>query len=180
MTGRRCSAWTTEFGERVLYRPNNPGHERRNQEDAGWREAIWLGLVPKSNESYLGTAEGVIKADVFRRRAAGERWCKEEVEKIRGSVRSPDPHHPEADAVPIRIHVDVPEVQGEPRARAMEKESRRVYLKKTDYEEHGYTIDCAGCRQVRIVGKSRNHTEACRKIMEEALMGNRCWSRTTS
>ena len=43
----------------------------------------------------------------------------------------------------------------------MEKEARRVYLKKTDYEEHGYTIDCAGCRQVSATS-STSATDAVR------------------
>ncbi len=63
-----------EFGEQVHYREANPKHKRKNQEDAGWRCGTWLGLVLKSNESYVGTEQGVIRTMVFRRRPESEMW----------------------------------------------------------------------------------------------------------
>ena len=113
---RRCTAVIAEFGESVHYREeNNPDHKRRNQDDAGWREGVWLGLTSKSNESYIGTPQGVIRTAEFKRRPDSEKWNFDVVNAVRGSVQCPDPAVPGQDAVPICVHVEVPEVPGEPR-----------------------------------------------------------------
>ena len=142
MTGSRCSAKVAEFGEQVHYREANPKHKRRNQEDAGWRSGTWMGLVSKSKESYIGTDQGVVRAVVFRRRSENERWNAEEVQKVQGTVRSPDPSKPERDQVPIRVDIDVPE---QVRAyRKLEVMPRHVYFNKSDFEKFGYTDNCNG------------------------------------
>ncbi len=72
----------------------------------------------------------------------------EEVKKVRGTVRSPDPQNPERDQVPIRVDIDVPEhVRAERRPEAM---PRQMYFKKADFERFGYTENCKGCQSIRM------------------------------
>ncbi len=90
-----------EFEEAVHYREMNPGHERRNGEYYGWREGIWLGLASRSNESFVGTPQGIVRTAVFKRKPPATRWDFEKVNAVRGTVRCPDPAKPDRDEVPI-------------------------------------------------------------------------------
>ena len=43
-----------------------------------------------------------------------------------------------------------------------EEKARRLYLKKEDFEIHGYTQGCEGCRRRKTGGiTARAHTEGC-------------------
>ena len=47
---------------------------------------------------------------------------------------------------------------------------RRAKLKPQDFERHRFTIGCPGCEQIQLDSPNRkNHTEECRRRMEEAL-----------
>ena len=53
-----------------------------------------------------------------------------------------------------------------------EDEPRRTYLKKGNFERHGYSEGCEGCRRPRAENMAaRAHTKECRdgmgKILEE-------------
>ena len=50
-------------------------------------------------------------------------------------------------------------------------EPRRTYLKKEDFEVHGYTVDCPGCVSILRATARQAHTEACRKRLEDTLRG---------
>ena len=59
---------------------------------------------------------------------------------------------------------DVQEVTGGARGGA-----RRVYIRRTDLESHGYTPGCSGC-EARLRGEnSSGHSAACRAIIERAM-----------
>ena len=47
--------------------------------DARFPDGIWLGLRMKSDESIIGTPNGVIKAKTVRRLPEDQRWSTEEV-----------------------------------------------------------------------------------------------------
>ena len=52
----------------------------------------------------------------------------------------------------------------------METSARKTYLKKRDFEKHGYTEGCEGCRRLRTGGmEARPHNSQCRARMEELL-----------
>ena len=47
---------------------------------------------------------------------------------------------------------------------------RRAKLKPQDFDRHGFTVGCPGCEQIQLNSPDRkNHTEQCRRRMEEAL-----------
>ena len=47
---------------------------------------------------------------------------------------------------------------------------RRTKLKPSDFERHGFTVGCLGFEQIQLGFLNRkNHTEACRKRMEDEL-----------
>ena len=51
-----------------------------------------------------------------------------------------------------------------------ETESRKVYIKKVDFERHGYTEGCEGCRRMMTGSMTlRPHTRECRDRMEKLM-----------
>ena len=63
--------------------------------------------------------------------------------------------------------------------RKEEQTARRVYLKQTDFEQHGYSGDCEGCARLQAGMGPRPHSEACSTRLKEELgkgsAGNRRW-----
>ena len=50
---------------------------------------------------------------------------------------------------------------------------RRIYTKPKDYGDHGYTPGCKRCIWMQTqVGPRVNHSEACRRRIEEAIAAN--------
>merc|ERR1712237_210214 len=52
----------------------------------------------------------------------------------------------------------------------VEHSARKTYLKKKDFEKHGFTEGCEGCKRMRAGGMdARPHSAQCRQRMEEQL-----------
>ena len=49
------------------------------------------------------------------------------------------------------------------------KKARRVDLKATDFETHGYSDNCEGCSRLQAGMDARPHTETCSARLEEEL-----------
>ena len=48
---------------------------------------------------------------------------------------------------------------------------RGAKLNSSDFERHGFTTGCLNCEQIQVGSPTRkNHTESCRKRMEEELI----------
>ena len=48
---------------------------------------------------------------------------------------------------------------------------RHVYLSKSDFDEHGCSSNCPGCRSILKGTRRQGHSEACRQRMQKALEG---------
>ena len=167
--GRKCRLEVIPFGETVHYRKLSD--DNQNKLESQWEKGIWLGHARGSNEVLVGTRVGVVRAWAIKRNAEGERWCAADILNMQGTPARPNPQMPGND-VPIHIHVPLdlgPDVE-EVRPPRVETEPRRTYLKAKDFEEHGYTVDCEGCRRLRTGGMmARPHSVGCRARMEEIL-----------
>ena len=115
------------------------------------------------NASWSGAISRVQK------KTKSERWNYDMVNAVQGSVQCPDPAVQGQSAVPIRVHIDVQEVPGEPRVLEKETKARDVYLRKSDFEKHGYTTGCPGCLRLRVDGAPKLHTKACKDRIKEEL-----------
>ena len=125
----------------------------------------------KSNELIIGNGKGIWKTRSVQRKPIGERWDPKTLELVK---------HP-----PWRTSDDDPNVDGEvpditrmimtPRQKEEAKEEvivpRRMYLKKEDFERHGYTRDCLGCKALLMGARAVGHSAACRMWMEKQLEG---------
>ena len=166
--GRKCRQEVIPFGESVHYRKLE--EDKKNKLDSKWEDGVWLGHARGSNECLIGTPAGVVRAWAIKRRPEEERWCADNLEAVQGTPARPNPNLPGRD---IPVHIYLPDPAGEvpePAPERAEEGTRRTYLKKRDFEKHGYTDGCEGCRRLRTGGMgARPHTQECRDRLEEKL-----------
>ena len=167
--GRRCRMPVAVFGERVLYKELRDGKADRGKIDSDWKSGVWLGVRGRTGEHIIGTSDGVVKAWSVRRRPDEEKWDMAEVNAVKGTPARPKPGR-EDPRIPIRI--DLPRRSGAGEEPLPGFVPRRVYIKKRDYEEHGYTPGCEGCVRMQDGRGKRPHNEECVERMMEALKGS--------
>ena len=159
------------YEKTVWYKEMQDTKASKDKADSVWAEGVWLGHNRESNEILIGTAEGVVRAFAVIRKQEGQRWDKERIKGMRGTPQQPDPRRGGM-RIPLRITFDEPSTEKEEETTLPKKEAvpRRMKINEQDYEEHGFTEGCEGCR-VRKAGlqEYRPHTEGCRKRMGEAL-----------
>ena len=126
---------------------------------------IFVGFRMKSSEYILIANGEATTARTIRRRPVPERWSKPE-EIVNIPVWPWDrPGHRQAAAV---------RPMGERRDRNHEPDEAllpRVYLKQSDFDAHGLTQGCPGCRAMREGTRAQGHSAICRARMEELLRG---------
>ena len=172
--GRPCRVPVVCFAEKVWYKELRVGRERREKFHSEWREGLWLGHARTSNEHVIGTSDGVVRAYAIKRQDPESRWSAERVRGLTGTVQQPNPNRP-GPSIPIRVTFDdtppaVPPVVGpEP----IQRQIRRMRITPTVLAKYGYTPECEGCRYKRAgFTESRNHSEACRTRLSEAMDGD--------
>lgn len=168
--GRKCQLEVIPFGEKVHYK--KLADDKRNKLECQWEPGIWLGHARGSNEVLVGTRNGVVRAWAIRRNTEEERWSATDIHDMQGTPARPNPNMPGHD-VPILISIPAGDGQAQPeetRTPRTETEPRRTYLKARDFEAHGYTQGCEGCRRLQTGGmQARPHSAACRNRMEALL-----------
>ena len=129
----------------------------------------------KSSEYILIANGEATTARTIRRRPVPERWTNPE-EIVNIPVWPWDrPGHRQAAAVrPMGDRRDrnhEPDEALLPKHPAEAGPSKRVYLKQSDFDAHGLTQGCPGCRAMREGIRAQGHSAICRARMEELLRG---------
>ena len=101
--GHDAQAPVAEFGDKIVYMTSKNTSKSGSKVDAKLHDEIWLGLRKKSNESIIGTPNGVIEAKTGRMLPEDQRWCAEEVLNIRGIPSNPVPGAG-GDHLPIEVN----------------------------------------------------------------------------
>ena len=170
--GRMCVLEVVQFGEFVRYKQLGETSQERKSLECSWFEGVWLGHSRGSSEALVGTKDGVVRAWTIRRMPEGERWDAESITEMAGTPAQPSTAAP-GQHIPIPIHIDQGgNIDGAPVAttqRQEEKRARRVYLKQSDFEQHGYSDNCEGCLRLQAGMDARPHAETCRARLEEEL-----------
>ena len=104
-TGRKCRVPVVPFGEKVWYKEIRETKDRKDKFSSEWNEGIWLGHQRSSNETLVGTTQGVVRAYSIKRREPEHRWDKAAIRGMIGTPQQPDPTKPGA-RIPIRISFD--------------------------------------------------------------------------
>ena len=89
--GRKCKLPDIPLGEKVWYKQIRDGKERKDKFSSEWKEGLWLGHARGSNDTLIGTREGVVRAYAVRRREEDARWDRELLKELRGQPQQPDP-----------------------------------------------------------------------------------------
>ena len=169
--GRPCQVPVVIFGEKVWYKEIRATKERKDKFESEWREGVWLGHRRNSNEHVIGTRSGAVRAYAIKRKDAAHRWDASLLKELRGTPQKPDPQRPGL-VVPIRINFDMP-AEAMPLAEGPQvrpRQARRMKITSRMLEQYGFTEGCEGCRFKQAgLEESRNHSEVCRKRVEEAI-----------
>ena len=172
--GKKPSAMIIPILERILYKPSTTkaAEKARVKTDYRFEFGIYLGIVPNSNESWIGTPNGVITARSVRRVSEAEKWKIEDIEAVIG-VPWDLKGERQGEA---KLEVEVPE-RADPAmippplemGHAPEAKVKRMMITKKMVIDYGPTTGCGGC-VAAVSDKRDNHNEACRKRMEEEMM----------
>ena len=135
---------------------------------------LFLGLEDNSDECFVGTADGVVKARTIRRLAPDARADADLLGKLAGVPWKPVPSAPESDSIPVAIRLDarpvVPasELPSEPTH--AESLARGLYIRReVELEKFGYTEGCLGCTAAFMGAPAMPHSAECRQRIMKAM-----------
>ena len=166
----RGKPWAHEivaFGEKVHYRVNLKSLPKEYKLEGRWGEGFFMGIKWRTGESWIATADGIVKTSAIRRVGAHRRWDAESLLKVKGVPWD----HVQRDATPgnVRVQWLDPPAVGPVHVFDEGPQPRRVYIKRDDLYRHGFTEGCPGCRSISQGGEPRGHTDACRTRLETAM-----------
>ena len=170
--GRKWQVALPCFGEAVDFRRNT-----RSKLDSRWQSGVYLGIRLQSTEKIVGTSQGIFVVQSLKRKPEGQQWDSTLVAAVRGLPWKTSPEETGEGArlpEPLAVRAEVSEGLPPPArelARPEVAPFRRVYIRQSDLETHGYTAGCEACAAIRE-GRSRagiNHNEHCRQRVTEAL-----------
>ena len=162
--GRRAVLPLAQFGERVWWMPLKPSNRRLGPLDSRFEQGRYLGPMDGSNTVLVGTASGVVKARTLKRLPPGERWTGSLLDEAQASELTPNALEDDGGRV------------GDQSACVCNHMRQFLYLhehhvRRTDFEQFGYTDNCPGCANARVSRKQAvDHSEQCRSRMEAILM----------
>ena len=172
---RRCDMAIGEFGEAVMYKELRPAETERNKAEIGWKTGVYLGSMVRSNESVIGTVQGVIKAFAVKRRPMRDRWNHQAVTEMPGALIRPNPTGPGHEHITISIEGRAEREEAKKDeaedAESKDNHTRRTIITRGIFETVGYTEHCEGCRYMQArMEEQTPHTGACRGGIEEEMV----------
>ena len=97
---------TTElFGEKVWFKELKTKAEQKDKAETEWFEGLWLGHARSSNETLIGTRQGVVRAWAIRKQSPEDRWDSILIKEMRGTPQKPNPNKPGGN-IPVKITFD--------------------------------------------------------------------------
>ena len=167
---RRQDSIRTKRGK-ALFHPWHSSVRRLGPLDSRFEQGRYLGPMDGSNTVFIRTASGVVKARTIKRLPPGERWTGTLLDEALGSELIPNALEDDCGKVGIRAPVLQPHaaILLPPLVPEVRK-VRGAPLRRTDFEQHGYTDNCRGCANSRAVRKQAvDDSEQCRSRMETVL-----------
>ena len=119
-----------------------------------WEEGLWLGHCRNSNEVWIGTTSGAVKAWSVRRRVTAERWDQHLLAKMKATPEDPEVLREEVqDQRPDTSE----EREEEPSTEEEDQEmkNRHLRLRAKDFAKYGDSEECAGCARMRRDASSK-------------------------
>jgi hypothetical protein len=173
--GRSYKRALPAFGEKIFYLPVG---KRASKLHDRWLEEIFMGVADRTDEIYVGTTKGIVRARSFKRLPTSAQTDKALFCQVKGLTWNPVPGDPESSEAPpanVKVVADavVPDVQLPPvigpRNNAPQQ-ARRVYIRReVELVRYGYTPGCSGCMAAALGEKAVVHSEECRRRIEESM-----------
>ena len=124
----------------------------------------------QSGEAFIGTDQGVVKASAIRRVGSHRRWDAEGILAVRGVPWRLTPEKDQEDlGTKVTWLTEDEKKNLMPNKENARPQVRRTMLRKEDFFKHGFSEGCLGCQAIIAGQESRNHSEFCRKRMEDIL-----------
>jgi hypothetical protein len=165
------------FGEQILYKPVAVGSSKAAKMETKFLDGIFLGLVERTGEYIVGTAEGrAERCRDFKRRPLGERWSRDLVFSMKGLPWAPAGPGGDAaaavdDTLPratAKLEAAVGPAVGAgalPPVPNIEYKSRALYVTARLLLKFGKTPGCTA-----RAGKPGAHSDDCRgRILGEVM-----------
>ena len=169
--GRRPRLPGMEFGEAVLWKRRREGGPL-GKLSCMWEDGVSLGVKGTTGELVVGDKKGVWRTRTVRRKTVEERWHPKSLELVGGVPWRTDGSEGDGDD----LNTDVTIMDKDYREKIRDEAKgvvvpRRMYIKKSDVEEHGYTVRCPGCISILRVTARQEHSDACRRRLEKEMEG---------
>ena len=168
--GKRAKINGIEFWEAVWW--------KRKREGGGpgkltsmWSDGIYVGMKGKSGEFSVSDTSGVWKTRTVKRKPLEERWGAVGASMVLGVPWNVSKDDPRADGEPPMVVIWPTRTADDERNKIDSEEAvpRRPQLKKGDFDAHGYSQGCAGCKAALLGKPAQGHSDACRRRMEENM-----------
>ena len=136
--GKKATTLGIEFGEAVLWRRKKVGGALAKMTSL-WEDGVYLGVTVKSGEMIVGDGSGVWKTRSVNRKPLSERWGVDNIALVVHPPWRTSDQDPNMDGEAIDVRKsDMPVVEKD----KVEEEApipRRLYLRRSDFEVHGFT-----------------------------------------
>ena len=146
---------------------------------SSWEDGVYLGTKGGTGEIIVGTSEGVWKTRTAHRRPAEERWRKESIELLKGVPWKVNDNDEQADGEEMNDKIVAPRADGAAMGEGERDETRefmslpvprQFQTSEEDYQKHGYTRGCPGCKALLRGTFKQKHSDQCRPWMAEAIV----------
>ena len=131
-----------EFGEKVWYRPVRLGDSFQPVVSEGY----YIGIQDRSDESIIGTKDGPIKVRDVRMRPKEEKWSSGILD-IDYTTMKPN----KTSDMRIKTYIEpglANQMIPRPAVEEVNPAARRCRLYASDFQKHGLTIACSGCKAI--------------------------------
>ena len=167
MTGHKVKHKVFGFGEYVHFKLATD-NSNVDKFDGEWQDGYFAGVVTRSSEYLAIQGDRVFKCPTMRSRSDGERYPVTVLENMRADYFE----YVRKGASTRKVEVLREDLQGReaPRPQPREYAPRRLYLRRADLEEHGYTVGCPACVWLQTgLGFRGPHSQECRERVEGAI-----------
>ncbi|CAK0856358.1 unnamed protein product [Prorocentrum cordatum] len=162
------------FSEKVLYLP---GGKRKAGIEDNFLAGLYLGPALRTDEVYIGTELGALRARTFKRLTVEQRADKALLNSLVGEPWAPVPTDMEVDEVPVAIEIraPVPAPAGDlppraPRVGRPPAGPRAVYIRKdVEIAKYGISPGCHGCAAILNGAWAQAHSAERRARIEQAM-----------
>ena len=103
LRNRTCDTAICEFGEGIMHKEVHPAETKKTKLRYIGNIGVYLGGMARSNESVVGTEQGLIKAFAVNRKPKKDRWDYQAITEMPGTLIRPNPEGSGNDRIAIRI-----------------------------------------------------------------------------